>query len=434
MYSLGALVKRVDRRARALRWLGIPLLAVGLVLTALWVFPVAEPTVRIRWANEIDAAQLKEFERERSLVNGTLREDGSWAYLLEDTSRTNVALIVQTPIVDGTAGIDRDRFEVPPAVVRPLFGLAPLQSFLGLGLGGLLLAGSAAATRRRRTVYAAVALALLLVGMVTAPLPLHVTDDKGEWMGDFQNMTQDRDRFDIASGYTSIPFPHHLTALVLKSLDAALGATAESPVRAFRWLSALAGGLFVAELLGIAMLEGWSAGALRYLALCVAAPVTLLFFGFSRDRVSLAECRRHPVAAAGVLGRGAAVERNRGRPANGPAERAARIWIAESRRRRARRPRVGRHAARPVEAGGCLRGLGHGRVARLAGLVSGGTQAAGRAGARRQYCPAPARHAVRRGQPDCGSDSVGVRYPGHRRDRGRRGGFRYCCSACCREA
>ena len=39
--------------------------------------------------------------------------------------------------------------------------------------------------------------------MVTAALPLHVTDDKGEWMGDFQNMTQDRDRFDIASGYTA---------------------------------------------------------------------------------------------------------------------------------------------------------------------------------------------------------------------------------------
>ena len=226
MYSFGALVERVGRRARTLRWLGIPLFAGGLVLTALWVVPSVAPTVHVRWADEVEAAQRAAVERQRSLVNGTLREDGSWAYLLEDTSYTNVALIVQAPVVDDTYGIDRDRFEVPPAVVRPLFGLAPLQSFLGFGLGELLLAGSAAATRRRRTVYAAVALALLLVGMVTAPLPLHVTDDKGEWMGDFENMTEDRDRFDIASGYTSIPFPHHLTALVLKSLDAALGATA----------------------------------------------------------------------------------------------------------------------------------------------------------------------------------------------------------------
>ena len=120
MYSLAALVERVGRRVRTLRWLGIPLLAAGLVLTALWVFPVAELTVRIRWVNDIDAAHRAAFERQRSLVNGTRREDGSWAYLLEDTSRTNVALIVQAPIVDGTAGIDRERFEVPPAVVRPL--------------------------------------------------------------------------------------------------------------------------------------------------------------------------------------------------------------------------------------------------------------------------------------------------------------------------
>ena len=159
-------------------------------------------------------------------------------------------------------------------------GWPPLQSFLGFGLGGLLLIGSIAANRRRRMVYAAVALALLLVGMVTAPLPLLVTDDYGEWMGDYVQLAGSRAGFESSFGYSSILFPHHLTALVLKALDAALGATAESPARAFRWLSALAGGLFVAELLGIAILEGWSAGALRYLALCVAAPVTLLFFGF----------------------------------------------------------------------------------------------------------------------------------------------------------
>ena len=281
MHSVGARVGRIGRRTRSLNWLGIPLLAVGLVLTALWMIPVAAPTVHLRWADEIGASQRAVFERQHSLVNGTLHEDGSWAYQLEDTSRTNVALIVQAPIVNGTYGIDRNRFEVVrQAVVRPLLGLAPLQSFLGFGLGGLLLVGSIAANRRRRTVYAAVALALLLVGMVTAPLPVSATDDNGDWMGDYDAYSEDRDHFERYFGYRSILLPHHLTAIVLKSLDAALGATDESPARAFRWLSALAGGLFVVELLGIAILEGWSAGALRYLALCVAAPVTLLFFGF----------------------------------------------------------------------------------------------------------------------------------------------------------
>ena len=280
MYRVGALAGHIGRRTRTLSWLGIPLLAAGAVLTALWVIPVATRIVHIRWVDEIDAAQRAAFERQRSLVNGSLREDGSWAYQLEDTSRANVALIVQAPIVDETRNIDRTRFEVGPAVVRPLLGLAPLQSFVGFGLGGLLVVGSVAATRRRRTVYTAVALALLVVGMVAAPLPLRVTDDLSTWMGDIHTYTANRNQFDDISGYRSILFPHHLTALVLKSLDAALGATAESPARAFRWLSALAGGLFVAELLGVAAVEGWSAGALRYLALCVAAPVTLFFFGF----------------------------------------------------------------------------------------------------------------------------------------------------------
>ena len=280
MYRVSALLGRIGRSTRTLSWVGIPLLAGGVVLSALWVIPVTAPIVHVWWADETDAAQRTAFERQRSLVNGTLGEDGSWAYRLEDTSRSNVAQIVQAPIVDDTHGIDRTRFEVGPAVVRPLFGLAPLQSFLGFGLGGLLLVGSIAATRQRRTVYAAVALALLLVGMVTAPLPLFVTDDLRNWMGDYEYHAGSRAAFESSFGYSSIRFSHHLTALVLKALDAALGATAESPARALRWLSALAGGLFVAELLGIAIFEGWSAGALRYLALCVAAPVTLLFFGF----------------------------------------------------------------------------------------------------------------------------------------------------------
>ena len=87
-----------------------------------------------------------------------------------------------------------------------MFGLAPLQSVLAFGLGGLLLVGSFAATRRRRTVYAASALALLLVGMVTAPLPLRVTDDNGEWMGDYEDHTSERDNSSPSPATRRFPF------------------------------------------------------------------------------------------------------------------------------------------------------------------------------------------------------------------------------------
>ena len=368
----------MSQRGRTLSWLGIPLLAVAVVLSALWMFPVTTPTVHVRWADDIEAAQRTAFERERSLVSGTRREDGSWAYLLKDTSHANVASIVQAPIVDGTEGVDRKRFEVRPPIVRPFFGLAPLQSFLGFGLGGLLLIGSTAATRRRRTVYAAVALALLLVGMLIAPLPSHLRFDNGEWMGDYEMYTRDRAHFENYAGHTFIHFPHHLAALALRSLDATLGATTESPARAFRWLSALAGGLLVAELLGVAIVEGWSAGALRYLALCVAAPVTLFVFGFREiGYLSLSAAgiplllrgfsvvgRRSSVIAAALLMGLRSAFHGFGLLSLAGGTLSALASVGTVRR--------------PVGAGNRVRGLGHGRVAWLAGLVSGGAQAAGR--------------------------------------------------------
>ena len=75
--------------------------------------------------------------------------------------------------------------------------------------------------------------------MVTAPLPLHLRFENGEWMGDYETYTSDRAHFENYSGHTSIHLPHHLSALVLQSLDSALGATAESPPARFagcpRW-------------------------------------------------------------------------------------------------------------------------------------------------------------------------------------------------------
>ena len=166
-----------------------------------------------------------------------------------------------------------------PEVVRPLVH-APLQSFLALGLGTLILVGSAAPTRRLRVYYAACALVLLLASEVGAPLPVRSTDSNGEWMGDYLTYIEDREHFENYFGYESIPFPHHLTTRVIRVIDDALGATDGTPALAFRWLSGLAGAVYVAELVGIATLMRWSPTAMRYLALCVAAPVTLLFFGY----------------------------------------------------------------------------------------------------------------------------------------------------------
>jgi hypothetical protein len=62
--------------------------------------------------------------------------------------------------------------------------------------------------------------------------------------------------------------------------DAAFGADSHSPVRAFDALARLAATAFVAALALFAMYLRWSARALRYVALAVAVPTTLLFFGY----------------------------------------------------------------------------------------------------------------------------------------------------------
>ena len=126
MYSVGALAGRVGRRARTLSWLGIPLLAGGIVLTALWLIPVTTPTVHAQWADEINAEQRAAFERQRSLVNGSRREDGSWAYLLKDTSHANVALIVQASMVDSSGRRSAPRWSVRSASIEPNTARGPL--------------------------------------------------------------------------------------------------------------------------------------------------------------------------------------------------------------------------------------------------------------------------------------------------------------------
>ena len=158
--------------------------------------------------------------------------------------------------------------------------MIPIQSIIGFGLGLLLCGGSFAVTCRRRIVCTTVALMLLIVGMISFPLPVLMGEPPSVWMGDYEMHVGDRERFEEITGHESIYFSLHLSGLVLRVFDSFLDDSVESRRRTFRWLSMFAGVLFVAELLGVAVIEAWSAGALRYLALCVAAPVTLFFFGF----------------------------------------------------------------------------------------------------------------------------------------------------------
>ena len=266
---------------RAVLWIGLPVLVAGMLLTALRTVPVAAPTVRVQWAQDVDAELRATFERRLHLVNGKdeRNDRGFWTYLVDDISRANLFQIVNASVVTDTRYIDRRRFVVTsPNVVRRV-GPAPLQSWDCFGLGLMLLVGTAAPDRRLRAYVVGCGCVLLLVAMFAAPLPTWASDDNNEWMGDYDLYTGTREQFENFFG-DEIHFSNHLSSRVLRGLDGVFGADTDSPAQAFRWMSLLAGVLFLSELVVIGLLFQWSAGVMRYVALCLAAPVTLFFFGF----------------------------------------------------------------------------------------------------------------------------------------------------------
>ena len=147
------------------------------------------------------------------------------------------------------------------------------ESVAALGVAVVLLGGSLVADRRQRAVFALVSLTALLVLMLRLSLHLSVP------MGDYTNFVESRHNFDRYFG-ESVNFQFHLGGAIVHEFDAAFDADLRSPVRAFNALARIAAALFVVALALLAMHERWSARVLRYLALAVAVPTTLLFFGY----------------------------------------------------------------------------------------------------------------------------------------------------------
>jgi hypothetical protein len=77
-----------------------------------------------------------------------------------------------------------------------------------------------------------------------------------------------------------VRFSAHLAYRLLGRFDTALGSTADSPVEAYRMLSWLAGLVFAVTLWCLAATDQWSPRSIRYIALALMAPATLMYFGY----------------------------------------------------------------------------------------------------------------------------------------------------------
>ena len=157
-----------------------------------------------------------------------------------------------------------------------------IQSIVVLGLGALTVLGTASLRRRSRQLVVVTVLAAALAAFLTVPLPPLRFEGSG-YMADAADNINDRakfeQRFPLAVGPTT-SFHSYLGDLVMTRLERAYAGSSNSTERAYATLSKLAGTLFLAELLVVAALHRYSRRVCRYVALAIASPLALLYFGY----------------------------------------------------------------------------------------------------------------------------------------------------------
>jgi hypothetical protein len=169
-------------------------------------------------------------------------------------------------------------FEASPHVPR-------IQSIVVLGLGALTVRAAALRHRRTRQLVVVAVLLATLAAFLTLPLPPLRFEGSG-YMADAADNINDRAKFErrfpIAVGPTT-GFHSYLGDLVMTRLErayAASGNSGNATTRAYATLSKLAGTLFLIELFIVAALHRYSRRVCRYVAVAIASPLALLYFGY----------------------------------------------------------------------------------------------------------------------------------------------------------
>ena len=262
------------------------LAVVALAAVVLVDITIVRPQVHIRWRAGVSGEERIALEQRYQLHRGERLDETTWRYELRNGSAENVGALVREAAVADTAYIDRDALSVrnPTVAVRldgarRLLGPKPFellqpQSVVLLAAGGLMLwVATIGDGRRRRTIAVAT---LVAVGAAALALPLR----QQIRMGDSQTYTQNRQQFEEYTGVRQIRYEAHLSHAILGRLDLMFGRTEASPSRAFRTLMHGATAWFLAMALVTGFVEAWSPVVIRYLALALAAPSALMYFGY----------------------------------------------------------------------------------------------------------------------------------------------------------
>ncbi len=302
------------------RWRAAAAAAAVLILAvSLITVTRSGPRISIRWQATVTTANRLTLERRHDLLNGRQDDAGNdrvWRYELGDWSRDAVAALVNDPAVADTNYIDRATYEVDdptltvetriPAILRALpfplstdnrfeslWFLFHVQSLCLIAVGGVLLWGAGIADPRRRQALAIAA--VLAVGVIAYALPVRPVVPR---MADSGMYTQSRANFETA--LQTINFENHLTLALLKKTYPLFGPGEDAPERTFRAFTFVATAWFVVCALAIGTVERWSSHVVRYLALALLAPSTLLYLGH-RDFAYLSlNVATFPLLARGI--------------------------------------------------------------------------------------------------------------------------------------
>lgn len=100
-------------RTRIFLLLGASACLLALFFAALHFYvDVGEQRVNVRWAPSVTDDTRLMLERRFGLREGEPREEPTWSYRLTNRSRTNIAALVNHPLVEDTHDIDRSAFRV----------------------------------------------------------------------------------------------------------------------------------------------------------------------------------------------------------------------------------------------------------------------------------------------------------------------------------
>jgi hypothetical protein len=294
------------------RWAWLGLGCVLLVLLTVVRVSVIEPRVNVRWRDGISEAARSEAEQRYQLGNGTPIPGtaSGFQYDIGDSSASYVGELIDDPAVADTGNIDREALTAPQREIRVTTRPFPFpfddlfdrpsqlfrlhQSVWLLLAGGILLwaAGAGGESLRRNAAVAT----LVAVAVIEIALPIDRTlvtmggvGDKTASRATFENYFAGRVRFE-----------KHLSQTILLKVYERLEPNAEAPERALVMLSRGAAVWFVLCALTIGLVERWSATVLRYLALAVLAPATLLYFGWQELGYLSLNVASFPLLARGL--------------------------------------------------------------------------------------------------------------------------------------